>query len=67
MDLDYSEKGKVKISMINYINSVLKEFPEHLGATATSPAAEHLFKVRDKSEAQLPPQEQAQDFHHVVA
>jgi hypothetical protein len=53
MDLDYSEKRKVKISMINYLNNVLKEFPEHLGATATSPAAEHLFKVRDESDAQL--------------
>jgi hypothetical protein len=68
MDLDYSERGKLKMSMINYINNVLKEFPEHLGAsTATSPAAEHLFKVRDESEAQLIPEEQAQDFHQVVA
>jgi hypothetical protein len=66
MDLDYSEKGKVKISIINYINNVLKEFLEHLGAMATSPAAEHLFKVREESEAQLLPEEQAQDFHHVV-
>jgi hypothetical protein len=67
MDVDYSEKGKVKISMINYISNVLKEFPEHLGATATSPVADHLFKVRDESEAELLPKEQAQDFHHVVA
>jgi hypothetical protein len=67
MDLDYSEKGKVKISMINYINNVSKEFPEHLGATATSPAADHLFKVHDESEAQLLPEEHAQDPHHVVA
>jgi hypothetical protein len=45
----------------------LKVFSEHLGAKATPPAAEHLFKVRDESETQLLPEEQAQDFHHAMA
>jgi hypothetical protein len=67
MDLDYSEQGKVGVSMIPYLNTVLRNFPEHLGATATSPAAEHLFKVCYESEARFLPEEQAQDFHHVVA
>jgi hypothetical protein len=53
--------------MIPYLNDVLRNFPEHLGATATSPAVEHLFKVRDENEAHFLPEEQAQDFHHVVA
>ena len=45
MDLDYSETGKVKVSMIKYLTSLLQEFPEELGDSAASPAAAHLFQV----------------------
>ena len=48
LDLDYYEYGKVKISMINYVQKILDNFPEEIGNCATSPAADHLFQVRDE-------------------
>ena len=39
----YSEDGKVKISMINYVQKILDDFPEEIGNSATSPAEDHLF------------------------
>ena len=67
MNLDFSEDGNCKVSMIPYLNELLRDFPELLGAIATSPAADHLFKVRPEGEARLLPEEQAISFHHFVA
>ena len=47
MDLDYSEKGKVKISMEQFTRKVIDEFPEALPKTAGSPADDNLFTVQD--------------------
>ena len=67
MDLDYSHKGEVKISMIKYLKKVLDVFPEGIKGSTPSPAADHLFKIRDKAEARFLPEEQAVAFHHTVA
>jgi hypothetical protein len=48
MELDYSVKGKVKITMIPFLEEMLEEFPEEITQTRTTPAAEYLFKVRDE-------------------
>ena len=48
MMLDYSMPGEVKISMIDYVKRMVEEFPEDITRTATTPAAEYLFKVNDK-------------------
>jgi hypothetical protein len=45
MTLDYSEAGFVKINMVDYVKKVLTEMPEDMDGSATSPAADHLFKV----------------------
>ena len=66
MDLDYSTKGAVKVSMIKYLRKVFEDFPELIKSTRGSPAADHLFKVREEG-ARLLPEEQAQAFHHAVA
>ena len=68
MNLDFSEDGnvKVEVSMIPYLNEILCNFPELLVNIATSPAADHLFKVRSDEEARLLPEEQAISFHHFV-
>ena len=42
MDLHYSDQLTVKLSMIKYPYSVLQKFPDHLGATAATPEADHL-------------------------
>ena len=37
------------INMIKYIKNIIVNFPEKITAVWTSPAADHLFTVRDKS------------------
>ena len=67
MDLDYTTKGKVGISMIKYLDKILKGFLEELGASAATPAAEHLFQVRNDSEAEFLSEDKAQECHHITA
>jgi hypothetical protein len=45
MTLDYSEAGFVKINMVDYVKKVLTEMPQDMDGSATSPAADHLFKI----------------------
>jgi hypothetical protein len=45
MTLDYSEPGHVKLDMTEYVTKVIDEMPENMAGTATSPAADHLFKI----------------------
>ena len=42
---------KVQVSTIYYLNNILCDFPEYLGAASTSSAADHLFKIRCEEEA----------------
>jgi hypothetical protein len=45
MTLDYSEPGYIKLKMVDYVNKILQEMPKEMDGTATSPAAEYLFKI----------------------
>jgi hypothetical protein len=65
--MDYSEKGKVSINMIDYIKNIIADFPEEIVSIKTSPAQDHLFTVRDPSEAQPLPEEQTMAYHHATA
>ncbi len=47
MIFDFSVKGKVMINMIKYIKNIITNFPEEIVAIRMSPAADHLFTVRD--------------------
>ena len=67
MIFDFSHEGKVTMNMIEYINSIINQFPEEIVAIRTSPAADHLFTVRDKSVSKPLPEEQARAFHHESA
>ena len=68
MDMDFGEKGIVKISMIPYVKAIIKNFPQEVGTSAAAiPAAECLFQVRDQHEVKQLPEEQAVQFHHNVA
>jgi hypothetical protein len=67
MQFDYSFPHEVRVNMGRYIGTVLKDFPAAITSTSPSPAADHLFKVRDQSEARLLPESQAVAFHHTVA
>ena len=45
MMLDYSTKGKIKISMHKYFNKMLIELPTDMNGSAKTPAARHLFSI----------------------
>ena len=50
MSFDFSEKGKVKIGMPDYVKSMIKCFPEDIGnSTVDVPWSESLFKVNHKT------------------
>ena len=53
--------------MIPYLLNVITDFPEELGASALSPATDHIFKVRHENEARYLPEEQPQQFHRTVS
>ena len=50
MELDYSEKGSVKVSMVRYTRKVLRGFPKRVTGSAAIPAQNHLFKIKDESD-----------------
>ena len=52
MNLDYTIKGEVKITMIPYIKEIIKDFREYdpsQDKKANTPASEFLFKVDNES------------------
>ena len=65
MVLDYTEEGRVKISMNQYVNEILDELPADMTGEAPTPAAAHLFQVNP--EAQKLDSERKELFHHNVA
>ena len=66
MIFDFSTKGKVMVTMMEYIKSIIKDFPEEITGIKMSPAADHLFTVRDPSLAKVLPEEQAMVFHRAT-
>jgi hypothetical protein len=64
MIFDFLQEGKVMVNMIEYIKSIIADFPEEIVSTRTRPAADHLFTVRDESLSKPLPEEQARAFHH---
>ena len=68
MDLDFECDEMVKVSMIPYMEEIIKNFPEEVGTSiAATPAAEHLCQIREEKDVKLIPEEQAIQFHHTAA
>ncbi len=67
MDMEFNKDGTLEVSMITYLKNVIEQFPEKISGRASSLAAEHLFAVRDESEARVLEEERALAFHHTVA
>ena len=68
INLDYTIKGEVKITMISYIKEMIQKFCEHdpnPDKKEKTPAAEFLFKVDDES--RLIDNLRAKVFHTFVA
>ena len=54
MDLDFSSPKVLKIGMMKYIEKIHKDFPEEIKSSAATPAAEHLFDVREDKSSRSP-------------
>jgi hypothetical protein len=65
MTLDYSEKGKVKIKMLDYVNKMLADLPAEMDGEDHSPASNHLLTVND--DQTKVDEKKAQFFHTHVA
>ncbi|EJK60825.1 hypothetical protein THAOC_18763, partial [Thalassiosira oceanica] len=65
--IHYPGDGTVQFSQIPYIAKIFDDFPEEIKSTSTSPAADHLFNVRDVEEATFLDTERADALHHCVA
>ena len=58
----------MQISIKNYVDKIIKSFLEDIGdGLASTPAADYLFGVREETNAKKLPEEQAIEFHHIVA
>ena len=49
ISLDLSRQGKFVINVEKYLNEIMKDLPDDMSRTATSPAVEHLYKTRDNA------------------
>ena len=66
MDLGFSKEYKVKISMVKCTKKIIVDFLEETKRTSSTPAANHLFKVKEDGGKKLP-EEQVQAFQSTVA
>jgi len=64
MIFDFSFSKEVRRNINSYKSKIITEFPEEIKGTYATPAADHLFKVRD--DGRKLPEEQADTFHHTV-
>jgi hypothetical protein len=65
LTLDFSDDGKVKVRMEDYVESILEDAPANMDGEAPTPAAQHLFTVNDDGEKLG--QEDADLFHQMTA
>jgi hypothetical protein len=65
--LNFTNKGEVKVTMIDYPKGVINDFPDIITGTAITPATTNLFDVRPDNERKVLGEEQARSSHHSVA
>ena len=66
MEIDFSKKGKVKIGMTEYVESMLDVFPEKITSTDTAltPASHGLF---NEGQGKKLNEERADAYHTMIA
>ncbi len=67
VNMEFNDDETLEASMIRYLKNVISEFPEVITGKSATPAADHLFTIRDKKEAKPLDEERALAFHHTVA
>jgi hypothetical protein len=65
MTIDYSEDGKVKLTMYDYLEDILEESPEDMKGVTRTVASDHLFTVNPECTKLNP--ETADYYHRTVA
>jgi hypothetical protein len=65
MTIDYTEQGKVKFSMIDYVQNMLNSLPEDMNGESVTPASNHLFEVNPN--ASKLDESKCDMFHHNTA
>ena len=65
MTIDYSEDGKVKFMMTDYVQGILDEAPDDMKGFAVTPAASNLFTVREN--AGKLDNAQSDEYHRLTA
>jgi hypothetical protein len=65
MTIDYSEDGKVKFIMTDYVQGILDEAPDNMNGTAVTPAASNLFVVQ--GDADKLDDANAETYHRLTA
>ena len=45
MLVDFTEKGKVKIDMVKYVESIIEDFPVKINKISKMPAADNLLDI----------------------
>jgi hypothetical protein len=65
MELDYSEKGFVKIAMNEMVSEIVESLGEEINGTIGTPAAQNLFSVRPEAEKLA--SDKSDLFHSIVA
>jgi hypothetical protein len=65
--MHFSKEGVLNVSMVAYLRNMINSFPEAIIRNASTPAADHLFNVREEGEARLLEEERALVFHHTIA
>ena len=58
MLVDFTEKGKVKIDLVNYVESIIEDFPVKISKISKTPAADNLLdigtgKLFDKANSEI--------------
>ena len=64
MQLDFLERGVLRLSMIKYLEESLKDFPEEIDLVTVTPASNKLFEIK---EAENLNEEGMKFFHGIVA
>jgi hypothetical protein len=65
--MEFTNKETLDISIVTYLKNAIAGSPKEIRGKAASPAADHLFLVRDLIGTKALEEERALAFHHTVA
>ena len=71
MNLELGKDGRLGVDMIEFLDGIIRDFPEEISGRAATPASDRLFDVRDAAETESTgkylDEERAKAFHRAVA